>query len=252
MASLPHPDALRRLPPSIVTGATSGIGLATTRCLLDAGVPVVAVGRNEDSLARLAAAYPGVTTIAADLADTAGLPALAASILAGTPGIGALFNVAAVQDDVLMASSGYAPQQIVHEVAVNLTAPLVLTHALLPHLSRQRAAWVVNVTSGLAYAPKRTAAVYSATKAGLHLFTDGLRVQMAGSPVQVIEAVMPLVDTPMTAGRGRGKISADDAAARLLAGVVRGTPKILVGKARWVPMLQRWMPGVLARVMQRG
>lgn len=252
MTSTAHTDALRRLPPSIVTGATSGIGRAVTRRLLDAGVPVIAVGRNEASLSTLANAYPHVTTIAADLADTAALPQLAASIVAGTPGAGALFNVAAVQDDVLMTSPGYTPRQVAHEIAVNLTAAIVLTQALLPHLVRQPVACVVNVTSGLAYVPKRTAAVYSATKAGLHLFTDALRVQMAGSPVRVVEAVMPLVDTPMTAGRGRGKISADEAAAQLLAGVVRGTPQVLVGRARWVPVLQRWTPGVLARIMQRG
>lgn len=250
MSTTVSPDVLRRLPPCIVTGATSGIGLATTRRLLDAGVPVTAIGRNQAALTTLVSAFPHLRVITADLSGSAALPALAAAIVAGQPDAGVIFNVAAVQDDVRMMSSGYTPQQIADEIAVNLTAPIVLTHALLPHLSRQPEAYVVNVTSGLAFVPKRTAAVYSATKAGLHLFTDALRVQMAGSSLHVIEAVMPLVDTPMTAGRGRGKISADDAAAQLLDGVSRGTPRILVGKARLVPVLQRWMPGVLARVMQ--
>ena len=62
---------------------------------------------------------------------------------------------------------------------------------------------------------------------------------------------MPLVDTPMTTGRGRAKLSAEQAARRLIEGLLAGDPHVHVGKARWLPWLQRWAPGVLARIMQR-
>jgi len=52
------------------------------------------------------------------------------------------------------------PDRIAH-----LTAPIVLAHALLPHLAARTRAVIVNVNSGLGFVPKRTAAVYSATKA---------------------------------------------------------------------------------------
>ncbi len=92
--------------------------------------------------------------------------------------------------------------------------------------------------------------MYSATKAGLHLFTQALRVQLRGSSVRVVEAVVPLVDTPMTQGRGTGKMSAAQAARHIIAGIRSGQPDIWVGKARALPVLQRWAPGLLQQLMQ--
>lgn len=91
---------------------------------------------------------------------------------------------------------------------------------------------------------------YSASTAGLQLFTDALRVQTRGMSVRVVEALMPLVDTPMTHGRGRGKIAASDAAAQLIRGVALGHAEVRVGKARALPHLQRWAPSLLARLTQ--
>ncbi|MBI5259385.1 MAG: SDR family NAD(P)-dependent oxidoreductase [Burkholderiales bacterium] len=241
-----------RLPCTLVTGATSGIGRALALQLADAGVPVIALGRNPEALRALAAHSPLVTPCAADLAQIDSLPALAARLVAQHPGLGCLVNNAAIQNDLRLDDARCDSACIRHEVDVNLVAPMVLTQSLLHHLQARGSACIVNLSSGLAHAPKRSAAVYSATKAGLHLFTQALRVQMEGTPVRVVEAVMPLVDTPMTAGRGRGKLPAEQAARQLIAGLRAGQADIRIGKARWLPWLQRWAPGVLARILQRG
>jgi short-subunit dehydrogenase involved in D-alanine esterification of teichoic acids len=169
--------------------------------------------------------------------------------------VGGLIHNAGIQCDLRLDDAACTPQALRQEVDVNLLAPMVLTRLLLSHLqARGQAgapAFVVNVTSGLAFAPKRTAAAYSATKAGLHLFSRGLRVQLAGTPVRVVEAVMPLVDTPMTAGRGQGKLPAEQAARALLDGLAAGRSTVYIGKARFVPLLHRWAPAVLDRVLQR-
>jgi short-subunit dehydrogenase involved in D-alanine esterification of teichoic acids len=240
-----------RLPCTIVTGATSGIGRELARQLASAGVRVVAIGRNSDALCALAAHSDRVVTYRADLGEIDRLPALAARIVADHPNVGCLINNAGVQCDLRLDDASCSLAAMRREVDVNLVAPMVLTQSLLPHLQARRQSWIVNVTSGLGYAPKRTAAVYSATKAGLHLFTRALRVQMQGAPVRVVEAVMPLVDTPMTAGRGGGKLSAAEAARQLIDGVAAGQSELYIGKARWLPSLQRWAPGVLARTLQR-
>lgn len=246
----PMPPPPPPLPRTIVTGATSGIGRALALRLVDAGVPVVAIGRDQRRLQALAERSDGIAPYAADLRDIDRLPALAARIVADHPDVGALVNNAGVQHDVRVVDGD--AEAIRAEIDVNLVAPLTFTYALLPHLLRRPSSCVVNVTSSLAYAPKRTAAVYSATKAGLQRYTQALRLQVAGTPVRVVEVVLPLVDTPMTAGRGRGKLSADEAAHSIVAGLVSGTPDIHVGMARWVPVLQRWAPGLLARILQRG
>lgn len=231
----------------LITGASSGIGRELALQVHDAGVPVVALGRDGSRLAELG---QHICTLQADLADPVALEALPARLQAlGVP-INAVIHNAAIQHDGRMVDAGYSTAEIRHEIDVNLLAPIALTRALLPGLQAHADAWIVHVTSSLAYAPKRSAAVYSATKAGLHLFSDALRVQVRGSSVQVVEVVMPLVDTPMTRGRGRNKLPARDAARALLGGLTERRTHIYVGKAKAVPMLQRWAPAILARALQ--
>ena len=239
------------LPCTLVTGASSGIGFELARQLAEASVPVVAVGRNRERLQVLADRYPHVDVVLMDMNDIDTIAAIAAGIAARHPDLSCLINNAGIQHNVRVDDGAYSAGDIREEVNVNLVAPMVLTHALLGHLATRQRAWIVNVTSGLGLVPKQTSAVYSATKAGLHLFTQGLRVQLRGSTVRVVEAVMPLVDTPMTQGRGSGKMPAAKAAAQLIDGLLAGADEIWIGKARALPLLQRLAPGLLARVMQR-
>lgn len=239
------------LPCTLVTGATSGVGYELVIQLAELGVKVVALGRNRARLDKLMARYPTVDAIAADLADLDRLPQLVSEILHRHPDLAGLINNAGIQYEQAFAAEDYNGQHIRHEVEVNLLAPLLLSHSLIAHFQQQPAAFILNVSSGLAFVPKRTAAVYSASKAGLHLFSQALTVQLQGTPIRIIEAVLPLVDTPMTAGRGSGKLPAAQAACALLEGLHAGKPQILVGKARLLPILQRLAPGLLARMMQR-
>ncbi len=238
------------VPRMLVTGATSGIGWELACQLAQSGVGVVALGRNAQRLRALAERYPGVDTVACDLNDLQALPGVVQQIVARHPDVGGLINNAGVQEQVRMDDSGYTAQQIQHEAQVNLVAPMLLVHALLPYFQSKSSATIVNITSGLGYAPKRCAAVYSASKAGLHLFTQALRLQLQGGSVRVVEAIVPLVDTPMTQGRGSGKLSAAQAAQGIIEGVRSGQSEVWVGKARALPVLQRWAPGLLQHLMQ--
>jgi uncharacterized oxidoreductase len=236
----------------IVTGASSGLGRELALQLADAGHGVIALGRNQERLDAVAAHSPRITPWPCDLADVGDLPRVAAAVVERLPDVCGLINNAAVQEDVRLDDAGCTAEAISREIAINLTAPMVLTHALLVHLMGRGDSFVLNVTTGLAYVPKRTAAVYSASKAGLHLFTEGLRVQLRGSSLRVMEAVMPVVDTPMTAGRGGRKMPAAEAARAIIEGFDRGRERIHVGKARALPFLLRTAPGIAASIVQRG
>ncbi|WP_405820554.1 SDR family NAD(P)-dependent oxidoreductase [Streptomyces sp. NBC_01390] len=72
-------------------------------------------------------------------------------------------------------------------VTTNLLGPIRMTYAFLPHLVTMDDAAVLNVTSALAFVPWPVTPTYNATKAALHSFSESLRVQLAGTPVQVIE-----------------------------------------------------------------
>jgi uncharacterized oxidoreductase len=70
-----------------------------------------------------------------------------------------------------------------------------MTYAFLPHLVTRDDAVVLNVTSALAFVPLPATPTYNATKAALHSFSESLRVQLAATPVQVIEVAPPPVRT---------------------------------------------------------
>ncbi len=102
-------------------------------------------------------------------------------------------------------------------------------------------------------APKASAPVYCATKAGLRSFTKALRYQCqrAAPHVTVVEALPPMVDTAMTHGRGRGKISPERAAEEIVRGLDTGRTEIYVGKSKLLRVINRVAPSAAEAVMRR-
>lgn len=239
---LSHPTTV------LLTGATSGIGAALLDRLLDQGHRVLALSRRAAHLPARAGLHP----ITADLTDLPALPALAAGLLRDHPDLSVLINNAAVQHARPLTDPSSQPQHLIEEAALNLAAPALLTQALLPHLMRRDGGAVVNLSSGLATFPKESGGLYSATKAGLSSFTTTLRWQVEHSDLLVIEVVLPLVDTPMTAGRGRGKIAPDRAAALILRGVAARRTTIRIGAARALPLIAALAPWMGRRLLRRG
>jgi NADP-dependent 3-hydroxy acid dehydrogenase YdfG len=162
---------------SVVTGATGGIGSAVVRALAGRGDRVVALGRDPDRLAGLAA-LPGVAAVAVDLRDPAALPAA----LEGVTGLDALVHCAGIAPVAPVADS---PASLWEEVlAVNLVAAAELTRLALPALRARRGhAVFVNAAPDLHGVPGWSA--YTAAKAGLREFADALRAEEAGSGVRV-------------------------------------------------------------------
>ncbi|MGW6918218.1 SDR family NAD(P)-dependent oxidoreductase [Kitasatospora sp. NPDC054939] len=118
---------------------------------------------------------------------------------------------------------------------------------------RHDAAFVA-VTSGLAYAPKRTAPVYCATKSAVHTLVQALRYRSAADTpwVRVQEVVLPPVDTPMTAGRegATRKIPAARAAGAVVRGIEQGRPVVPVGASRALLALLRVHPPTAYRILR--
>jgi len=239
----------------LVTGATRGIGRELARQLVAHGARVVAVGRDHDSLAALVAEHGDrVHPWPVDLAEPAAVDAFIRDVTDHHPSLSAVINNAGVQTltDFLDDDPQTLRPALRREIAINLDAVIALSTGLLPHLRRQPSAAIVTITSGLALAPKRSAPVYCATKAAVRTFSRALRYQCqyAASHVRVIDAVMPLVDTDMTRGRGHDKISAADAAAAVIEGICRDSTEIHIGKARLLRTLMRLSPGLGYRMLR--
>ncbi len=240
----------------LITGATRGIGHELTGQLLELGAHVVALGRDTTPLTPLIDTFGDrITPWAVDLADPDAVDALVRRLPLRHPELSMLINNAGVQTitDLFADDPGAVRPALRREIAVNLDAVVALCTGLLPQLARQPAAVIVNVTSGLALAPKASAPVYCATKAAVRTFTRSLRYQCQDTApqVRVTDAVLPVVDTDMTRGRGDGKITAAVAAAAIVDGIRRGSAEVYVGRARILPVLMRLAPGLAYRALRR-
>jgi short-subunit dehydrogenase involved in D-alanine esterification of teichoic acids len=188
----------------LITGGASGIGLALARKFLQSNNKVIITGRNYKKLAEVKEVFPDIITEIADMTDLGALQELVNKY----PDINILINNAGIQYNYDFIDTEITTELIDTELRTNLIAPLQLIKLILPNLLTKPNAAIINVTSGLGIVPKQIAPVYCSSKAGLHIATKALRWQLETTPIKVYEIMAPLVDTPMTAGRGKGKILA--------------------------------------------
>ncbi len=179
----------------LITGGGSGIGLALAQRFLRAGSRVVICGRRQAKLDAAKAAHPELKTRVADVASEADRIALRDWVSREFPNLNVLVNNAGVQRYPRLGDAEWADLR--EEIVVNFEAAVHLTSLFLPLLRQAPSAAIMNVTSGLAFAPMARAPIYSATKAALHSFTWTLRQQLTGSSIDVIEIIPPAVDTDL-------------------------------------------------------
>lgn len=234
----------------LITGATSGIGLALAHRFHALGNKVLAVGRNREKLMQMEGEMDDLTAFVCDISNREALEDLVTTLKANHPDLNILINNAGVQYNYLLDSPSADPNLLEHEVDVNLHATIRLCQALLPQLRYQPRAAIVNVSSTLAFAPKRSAPIYCATKAGVHAFTQALRYQMEDTSVKVFELIPPLVDTPMTRGRDSGKMDTETLVTDFVRAFKRDEYEITLGKARALRAVIRVWPSIGHRLLK--
>jgi uncharacterized oxidoreductase len=136
-----------------------------------------------------------------DIDDPAAIRSFAAELTDYHPTLNVLINNAGIMrpENLKALPKSLADSEAV--ISTNLLGPIRLTAALLPHLQKQARPAIINVTSGLGFVPLPATPTYSATKAALHSYTQSLRIQLQGTPVEVIEIIPPAVATDLTPGR---------------------------------------------------
>ncbi|WGL50993.1 SDR family NAD(P)-dependent oxidoreductase [Nocardioides sp. BP30] len=182
-----------------IPGATSGIGLALALALRDKGNTVIVGGRRRNLLDQIAAEH-GLATIAIDTADPASIEAAARQVLADHPELNVLITMAGIMRVEDWTRGGFA-EQAAEIVTTNLLGPIRLIDAFLDHLRDRPEATIVTVSSGLAFAPLKVTPTYNATKAAIHLLSESIRLQLAGTGVSVVELEPPAVQTDLLPGQ---------------------------------------------------
>jgi uncharacterized oxidoreductase len=217
----------------LLTGGATGIGLALAQRFARAGSQVIICGRRADKLREARQQVPGLHFYECDLAQATDRAELVRRVVTDFPALNVLLNNAGIQNRFQLADlpadlAAWETQR--QEIAINLEAPIHLAALLLPHLRQQREPAIINVSSGLAFAPMAAAPIYSATKAALHSFTLSLRRQLAGTGVRVLEIVPPAVNTDLGGpGLHTWAVPVDDFADSIVARLAAGEEEVGYG-----------------------
>lgn len=187
----------------LITGGNSGIGRALAEALQAQGNRIIITGRKTDSLNAVLAANPGMAGYRLDVMDPAALTGFSARVIADHPDLDTVILNAGIMEPEDYTAASVDLDVARRTIATNVTAPIILAAALLPHLQTRRQAALFTVSSGLAFVPKARNPVYSASKAAIHSWTQSLRHQLRDTSVRVHEIAPPLVATELTPGQSQ-------------------------------------------------
>ncbi|WP_422745323.1 SDR family NAD(P)-dependent oxidoreductase [Mycobacterium sp. WMMD1722] len=224
---------------ALITGGGTGIGRALAVALHRSGNRVVITGRRPGPLRAVADAHPGIEWHPLDVADPESIRRLALTVQRRWPDLDVLISNAGVM--TLDGDGTSDPALAAAVVATNLVGPIMLTSALLPILRDHPDSTIVNITSALAFVPLAAAAAYCASKAGLHSYTESLRIMLQPDRIQVIEIAPPRVRTDMDGPVGADSMTADDFVAEVLEALSAQpqTGEVVVDAARAVRFAER-------------
>src|SRR6202451_2397741 len=185
---------------ALVTGASQGIGRATSLALAEAGAKVAIAARNTEKLASLAAeiAATGGEALAVptDVADPAQVKAGFQQLLAKFGKLDILVNNAAITRDTLALRMKLEDWDAV--LRTNLTAAPLCIQQALGAMLKQRSGRIINVTSVVAETGNAGQANYVASKAGLIGLTRAIAVEVASRSITVNAIAPGFISTPMT------------------------------------------------------
>src|SRR5262245_22565792 len=172
---------------AVVTGASSGIGMAFAQELAGRGYPVLAIARRRErleGLARRAAAHSGrIEPLIADLTAEQGLASVVRRIEA-------LGEIELLVNDAGLANAGDFQEAAMDResaaIRLNVEAVVKLSHCVLQTMVRERRGAIINVASVVAFQPFPHFAVYAATKAFVVSFTEAVAVEVRGTGIRFL------------------------------------------------------------------
>jgi NAD(P)-dependent dehydrogenase (short-subunit alcohol dehydrogenase family) len=183
---------------ALVTGGSSGIGLAIARMLREEGYELTLAARTPEKV-EAAAAELGAHAIAANLADEEAAVRAVAGHADLYGGLDVLVNSAGLGIGGTVES--LVTKHVDLQLGVNLRGLLLVTREAIPHLKQSRG-WVVNLASIAGTEPTPGLTVYGATKAAVIALTRSLNAELDGDGVRAVAICPGFVDTPMAEWSG--------------------------------------------------
>ncbi len=226
----------------LITGGSSGLGLELAKRLVQQS-KVLICGRSLVKLEQTKKEIPEIDFFQCDVSVKKECQNLVEWISINHPECNILVNNAAITHVANFYEDDKIIDKAVMELNINLLAPITLSKLLIPILTKNSNASIINITSGLVFVPRVDYPFYNATKAALHSFTQVLRIQLRKLPVSVVEVMFPAVDTPWHNGNPpKIAISPEKAIDEMLIKLKKGELEIKIGKVKILRMLTRLAP----------
>lgn len=234
----------------LITGGTSGIGLEFVKQLTEQGAHLIVTGRNLDALHETKKKYPNVHIFQSDVSNPNDIEQLYNRVTQQFPELNIIINNAGLMRLIDLQDNTKSPEDINLEITTNLSGTIQMVHRFLPHLRKQKSAAIINVSSAIAFMPYSVAPIYSASKAGVHAYTQALRLQLEKTNVNVFEVIPPGVNTNLqnnwvlqpNPGQMMGVEKMVSAAIK---DILKNKPEIKPGLSGIVKIASRIAPGLL-------
>jgi NAD(P)-dependent dehydrogenase (short-subunit alcohol dehydrogenase family) len=186
------------MPSALITGGSSGIGLAIGRMLREEGFQLTLASRTKEKI-EAAAAEIGAHPVAADMSKEEDCVRAVAEHAEHFGGLDVLVNSAGI--GIAGTVESLQAKHIDLQLGVNVRGLLLVTREAIPHLKRSKG-WVVNLASIAGTHPTPGLTVYGATKAAVIALTRSLNAELDGDGVRAIALCPGFVDTPMAEWSG--------------------------------------------------
>jgi dehydrogenase/reductase SDR family protein 7B len=247
-----------------VTGASSGIGEALAVAFSREGARVVLSSRNEKELDRVRKSCEGAPLVAPlDLTQRDAIERVAAEVLRQVDHVDVLVHSGGVSQRSLAAETSLATDRAIMDL--NFFGTVALTKAVLPSMLARKSGHIVPISSVVGYVGTPLRSAYSASKHALHGFFDSLRAEVAKDGIDITIVCPGYIRTNVSRNALTGDGSAfaqmdrthdramrpDECARQIVKAVAARKRQLVVGgKETWAVPLQRFLPGLVSRMVR--
>src|SRR5260370_13081631 len=202
---------------------------------------------------RAKAAFPKLHPFRSDVSDPKAIATLYEQVNKQFPELNILINNAGIMREINVHDKAGSLEDITREIEINLSGPIRMVKRFLPHLKTKSEAAIMNVSSSLAFVPLPISPVYCATKAGLHSFTESLRVQLKNTKVKVFDLAPPATQTELLGDfdvedmKGASIMKVEEMDQVAVKGMQTNRFEIRPGQANHLKMISRLPPGFILK-----
>ena len=232
----------------LITGGSSGIGLALAKIFLENENTVIITGRNLSKLEAAKKENAGLHIMQNDVTNDSDIQTLVTRTADDFGGIDVLVNNAGIYHGFDLNKENHPLEKQLSEIDIDFAGPVRMVHYFLPQLKKSDEAAIVNVSSGLAFVPLSQAPVYSATKAAVHAWTQSIRLHLKPANIKVLELLPPVVDTEMVAdlsGDIPKKMPPRELAEAFWKGYINNKDEITPGLSGQLKLMRRLAPSFI-------